>query len=98
MNINNRQYKFAWELSIAGFWIPYSRLLRLLGNFTVNGVFPYECLKKGEGFAKLNLKQGVFFVLQREKSDVLVKPKYDTFKFNFTLSNIFRRKIYTENV
>lgn len=70
----------------------------MLGNFTVNGVFPYECLKKGEGFAKLNLKHGVFFVLQREKSDVLVKLKFDTFKFNYTLPKIFRRKIYTEKV
>lgn len=75
MNINNRQYKFARELSIAGFWIPSSRLLRLLGNFTVNGVFPYECLRKGEGFAKLNFKCGVFFVLWREKSDALAKLK-----------------------
>lgn len=65
-------------MTIAGFWIPSSRLLRLLGNFTVNGVFPYECLKKGEGFAKLNLKHEVFFVLLRKKkkkSDVLVKLK-----------------------
>lgn len=56
MNINNREYKFSCELRIARFWIPSSRLLRLLGNFTVNSVFPYECLKKGEGFGKLNLK------------------------------------------
>jgi len=58
----------------------------LLGNFTVNSVFPYECLKKGEGAAKVNLKKGegaakvnlkcgVVFVLRREKSDALVKLK-----------------------
>lgn len=60
-----------FRIDIPGVWISSSRLLRLLGNFTVNGVFPYECFKKGEGFAKLNLKHRVFFVLWREESDVL---------------------------